>query len=72
VQLSRALARDWINAQPKVQVREFVVEAGQWIEWHYHSKITDWCFCLEGLVLLRRPASSIASMLVRPPFADIY
>jgi quercetin dioxygenase-like cupin family protein len=36
---------------PKVQAREFVVEAGQRIKWHSHSKITDWCFCLEGVVV---------------------
>jgi len=27
-----------------------VVEAGQTIKWHSHSTITDWCFCLEGVV----------------------
>jgi len=36
---------------PKVQAREFVVEVGQRIHWHSHSKITDWCFCLEGVVV---------------------
>ena len=35
----------------KVQAREFVVDVGQRIKWHSHSKITDWCFCLEGVVV---------------------
>ena len=40
-----------LTSGPKVQAREFVVEAGQRIKWHSHSKITDWCFCLEGVVV---------------------
>ena len=40
-----------LTSGPKVQAREFVAEAGQRIKWHSHSKITDWCFCLEGVVV---------------------
>jgi quercetin dioxygenase-like cupin family protein len=40
-----------LTSGPKVQAREFVVEAGQRIKWHSHSTITDWCFCLEGVVV---------------------
>lgn len=40
-----------LTSGPKVQAREFVVEVGQRIQWHSHSKITDWCFCLEGVVV---------------------
>jgi quercetin dioxygenase-like cupin family protein len=40
-----------LTSGPKVQAREFVVEVGQRIKWHSHSKITDWCFCLEGVVV---------------------
>lgn len=40
-----------LTSGPKVQAREFVVDVGQRIQWHSHSKITDWCFCLEGVVV---------------------
>src|SRR4029450_7698457 len=40
-----------LTSGPKVQAGEFVVEVGQWSRWHSHSKITDWCFCLEGVLV---------------------
>jgi quercetin dioxygenase-like cupin family protein len=40
-----------LTSGPKVQGREFWVGAGQRIKWHSHSKITDWCFCPEGVVV---------------------
>jgi len=40
-----------LTSGPNVQAREFVVEVGQRIKWHSHSKITDWCFCLDGVVV---------------------
>jgi quercetin dioxygenase-like cupin family protein len=36
---------------PKVQAREFLVEPGQQVRWHSHTQLTDWCFCLEGVVI---------------------
>ena len=32
------------------QVREFTVAPGEEVPWHYHSEVTDWCYCLEGVV----------------------
>ncbi len=34
-----------------VQVREFTVAPQEEIPWHYHSLVTDWCYCLEGVVV---------------------
>ena len=33
-----------------VQVREFEVAPGEEVPRHYHTAVTDWCYCLEGLV----------------------
>ncbi|HEY9447086.1 MAG TPA: cupin domain-containing protein [Burkholderiales bacterium] len=33
-----------------IQVREFTVAPGEDIPWHYHTAVTDWCYCLEGIV----------------------
>ena len=32
------------------QVREFTVAPGEAVPWHYHTEVTDWCYCLEGVV----------------------
>ena len=32
------------------QVREFTVAPGEEVPWHYHTEVTDWCYCLEGVV----------------------
>jgi quercetin dioxygenase-like cupin family protein len=32
------------------QVREFTVVPGEEVPWHYHTEVTDWCYCLEGVV----------------------
>ena len=32
------------------QVREFTVAPGEEVPWHYHTAVTDWCYCLEGTV----------------------
>ena len=32
------------------QVREFTVAPGEEVPWHYHTEMTDWCYCLEGVV----------------------
>ena len=32
------------------QVREFTVAPGEEVPWHYHTEVTDWCYCLEGRV----------------------
>jgi quercetin dioxygenase-like cupin family protein len=32
------------------QVREFSVAPGEEVPWHYHTEVTDWCYCLEGVV----------------------
>lgn len=32
------------------QVREFTVAPGEEVPWHYHTEVTDWCYCLEGCV----------------------
>jgi len=33
-----------------IQVREFTVAPDENIPWHYHTAVTDWCYCLEGTV----------------------
>lgn len=39
-----------VVAGADIQVREFTVACGEEIPWHYHSAVTDWCYCLEGTV----------------------
>lgn len=39
-----------VTEGPDVQVREFTVAPGEEVPWHYHTKVTDWCYCLEGVV----------------------
>ena len=39
-----------VVASADIQVREFVVAPNEEIPWHYHSNVTDWCYCLEGKV----------------------
>ena len=33
-----------------VQVRELTVAPGEEVPWHFHTKVTDWCYCLEGVI----------------------
>jgi len=33
-----------------VQVRELTVAPGEEVPWHSHTQVTDWCYCLEGVV----------------------
>ena len=47
------------------QVREFTVAPGEEIPWHYHSEVTDWCYCLEGMVVAQtrdQPATGKVAM----------
>jgi quercetin dioxygenase-like cupin family protein len=39
-----------VVAGPGFQVREFTVAPGEEVPWHYHTEVTDWCYCLEGVV----------------------
>lgn len=32
------------------QAREFTVAPDEEVPWHYHTEVTDWCYCLEGVV----------------------
>lgn len=52
------------------QVREFTVAPGEEIPWHYHSEVTDWCYCLEGEVVAQtrdRPATAkVSTMRLKP------
>ena len=41
---------DLVVAGPGFQVREFTVAPGEEVPWHYHTAVTDWCYCLEGVV----------------------
>ncbi len=55
-----------VVAGTDVRVREFVVAPGENIPWHRHSEITDWCYCLEGVVAAEtrgRDGRAEASML---------
>ncbi len=59
-----------------VLVREYVLGAGESIPWHHHSEVTDYCYCLEGKVLIetRAPAARHEltpgkSAAVTPPIA---
>jgi quercetin dioxygenase-like cupin family protein len=46
------------------QVREFTVAPDENIPWHYHTNVTDWCYCLEGVVSAetRNPATAGVSV----------
>lgn len=51
------------------QVREFTVAPGEEVPWHYHSEVTDWCYCLEGVVAAQirdRPADKVSTRRLRP------
>lgn len=39
-----------VVAGANIQVREFTVAPNEEIPWHAHSEVTDWCYCLEGMV----------------------
>ena len=39
-----------VAADGKVQVREFTVAPGEEVPWHFHTEVTDWCYCLEGVI----------------------
>lgn len=39
-----------VAAGADVQVREFIVAPGEEVPRHYHTAMTDWCYCLEGVV----------------------
>ena len=39
-----------VAASAGVQVREFTVAPGEEVPWHFHTEVTDWCYCLEGVV----------------------
>ena len=47
-----------VVADGNLQVREFTVAPGEEVPWHYHTAVTDWCYCLEGVVAaqVREPA----------------
>lgn len=47
------------------QVRKFTVAPGKEVPWHYHSEVTDWCYCLEGMVL-RNGAGEIKQVRLAP------
>jgi quercetin dioxygenase-like cupin family protein len=40
------------------QVREFTVAPGEEVPWHYHTEVTDWCYCLAGAVLAETRSAS--------------
>ena len=37
---------------PGLRVRELVLSRGQCVPWHYHTRITDTFFCMEGPMLV--------------------
>ena len=47
-----------------VQVREFTVAPGEDIPWHYHTEITDWCYCLDGVVKAEKRNSGDAGVSI--------
>jgi len=40
--------RRTVAETPNLRVRELGLAPGQCVPWHYHSRITDTFFCLEG------------------------
>lgn len=59
-----------VVAGADIQVREFVVAPDEEIPWHYHTAVTDWCYCLEGKVQaeIREPgnADHISTLVLSP------
>lgn len=57
-----------IAAGPDVQVREFNVAPGEVIPWHYHTALTDWCYCLEGVVAaeIQEADGSLKRLMLKP------
>ena len=55
-----------VAAGPDFQVREFEVAVGEEVPKHYHTAMTDWCYCLEGTVAaeLEEPGSATLQRLV--------
>lgn len=39
-----------VASGPDFQVREFDVAPDEEVPKHYHTAMTDWCYCLEGTV----------------------
>lgn len=52
-----ARRRVTIAEAPNLRVRELSLAAGQCVPWHFHSRITDTFFCMEGpmVVATRAP-----------------
>lgn len=48
-----------------VQVREFTVAPDEDIPWHYHAAVTDWCYCLEGVVSAQTRSAQDAAISVQ-------
>lgn len=54
-----------VVASDDVQVREFTVAPGEEIPWHYHTRVTDWCYCLEGVVRAETRQTESAAISVQ-------
>lgn len=52
------------------RVREFTVAPGEEVPWHSHTRMTDWCYCLEGVVLAqtrgREPGAPVTTIRLAP------
>lgn len=48
-----------IAAGSDMQARLYTLAQGEIIPWHYHSSVTDWYFCLSGILRVetRTPAA---------------
>ena len=52
-----------------VQVREMEVAISEEVPWHFHSEITDYCYCLKGTVrveLAGETEQSATTLLLSP------
>lgn len=51
-----------------VQVRELTVAPGEEVPWHFHTKVTDWCYCLEGVIKAetRQPRTEASALRLLP------
>jgi quercetin dioxygenase-like cupin family protein len=49
-------ALEVVAKTPDVRVSVFTLGPGHFVPWHYHTRITDTFFCLEGALVVRTGA----------------
>ena len=46
------------------RVAEFSLEANQVGQWHYHSAVAEYCYCLDGMVVIEQQGKQ--SLTLKP------